>query len=123
MYRQRWSVEDSFKFVKDILGWEEVQLLNMQGLRALVALGWVAAGFLYELGITLEWQEVYFLARLGGWVPYKDRKPGKITLTRGLRRLLESLTTQTLVERLSSEQGGIPPRLAALMGVSAQGEL
>ena len=25
MYRQRWAVEDSFKFTKEILGWEEVQ--------------------------------------------------------------------------------------------------
>jgi hypothetical protein len=82
MYRQRWAVEDSFRFIKDILGWEEVQLLNLQGIRTLLALGWVAAGFLYELGVTLEWEEVQLLARLGGWVPCSDRNPGKIVLTR-----------------------------------------
>jgi hypothetical protein len=26
MYRQRWAVEDSFKFTKDCLGWEDVQV-------------------------------------------------------------------------------------------------
>ena len=31
-----------------------------------MALGWVAAGFLYELGVTLEWAEVRLLTRLGG---------------------------------------------------------
>jgi hypothetical protein len=31
-------------------GWEEVQVLDWQALRTLVALGWVAAGFLYGLG-------------------------------------------------------------------------
>jgi hypothetical protein len=62
MYRQRWAVEDSFHFVKDTLGWEEVQLLDMTGIRTLLALGWVAAGFLYELGITLDWEEVRLLA-------------------------------------------------------------
>jgi hypothetical protein len=54
MYRQRWAVEDSFKFTKGVLGWEEVQLLDLEGIRTLLALAWVAAGFLYELGMTLE---------------------------------------------------------------------
>jgi hypothetical protein len=49
MYRQRWAVEDSFRFIKDTLGWEDVQLLDLKGIRTLLALGWVAAGFLYEL--------------------------------------------------------------------------
>jgi hypothetical protein len=66
MYRQRWAVEDSFKFTKAVLGWEEVQLLDLEGIRTLLALAWVAAGFLYELGVTLEWEEVRLLARLGG---------------------------------------------------------
>jgi hypothetical protein len=90
MYRQRWAVEDSFHFVKDTLGWEEVQLLNMTGIRTLLALGWVAAAFLYELGVTLDWKEVRLLARLGGWAERKGNKPGKTVLTRGLRRLLDN---------------------------------
>ena len=48
MYRQRWGVEDCFKFTKDCLGWEEVQVLDLEGIRMLVALAWVAAGFLYQ---------------------------------------------------------------------------
>jgi hypothetical protein len=39
MYRQRWAVEDSFHFAKDTLGWEEVQLLELIGIRTLLALG------------------------------------------------------------------------------------
>jgi hypothetical protein len=58
--------------------------------------GLVAAGFLYQLGVTLEWAEVQLLAKLGGWVPHKDRRPGKITLMRGLRRLLDTLATQAI---------------------------
>ena len=61
-----YTIEDSFRFIKDTLGWEEVQLLDMTGIRTLLALGWVAAGFLYELGIALDWEEVRLLARLGG---------------------------------------------------------
>jgi hypothetical protein len=123
MYRQRWAVEDSFRFVKDTLGWEEVQLLNLQGIRTLLALGWVAAGFLYELGITLDWEEVQLLARLGGWVPRKDNKPGKIVLTRGLRRLLDMLVTRAFLNRYRSKHGDLPPRIASLLHPSPSGEL
>lgn len=119
MYRQRWSVEDSFKFIKDVLGWEQVQVLNMRGIRTLVALGWVAAGFLYELGITLEWEEVYFLACLGGWLPRPDRLPGKTVLTRGLRRLLDMLITQATLDRYVAKHGKLPAGIIGLMGALA----
>jgi hypothetical protein len=39
---------------------------------------------------------VQLLAKSGGWVPHKDRRPGKITLMRGLRRLLDMLATQAM---------------------------
>jgi hypothetical protein len=115
MYRQRWAVEDSFKFIKECLGWEEVQLMKLAAVRMMVALGWVAAGFLDELGVTLEWAEVWVLARLGGWVPHKGRKPGKQTLTRGLRRLMEMLTTEALLLAYLQEHGSFPPKIAAFL--------
>jgi hypothetical protein len=122
MYRQRWAVEDSFHFVKDTLGWEEVQLLDMTGIRTLLALGWVAAAFLYELGVTLDWEEVRLLARLGGWAERKGNKPGKTVLTRGLRRLLDMLVTQAVLDRHRAEHGDLPQRIAALLS-SPSGEL
>ncbi len=39
---------------------------------------WVAAGFLYQLGVTLEWAEVQLLAKLGGWVPHRDRPQARL---------------------------------------------
>ena len=122
MYRQRWAVEDSFHFVKDTLGWEEVQLLDMTGIRTLLALGWVAAAFLYELGVTLDWEEVRLLARLGGWAERKGNRPGKTVLTRGLRRLLDMLVTQAVLDRHRAEHGDLPQRIAALLS-SPSGEL
>jgi len=123
MYRQRWAVEDSFCFIKDILGWEEVQLLDMTGIRTMLALGWVAAGFLYELGVTLKWEEVQLLARLGGWAERKGNKPGKVVLTRGLRRLLDMLATQAYLDRYREEHGSLPPRIQSLIHSSPPGEL
>lgn len=119
MYRQRWAVEDCFKFTKDALGWEDVRLLDLEAIRTLVALGWVAAGFLYELGVTLDWPEVQLLGRLGGWAPRKDRPPGKTLLTRGLRRLLDHLATAAVLRDEIARHGALPPRLAALLGDAA----
>src|SRR5947209_9777393 len=115
MYRQRWSVEDSFKFFKTCLGWEDVQVLDWQGIRTLVALAWVAAGFLYQMGVTFEWVEVQLLAKLGGWEPHKDRLPGKITLMRGLGRLFEMVTTQAILSAYATQHQGLPPRIAAFL--------
>jgi hypothetical protein len=115
MYRQRWAVEDSFKVTKECLGWEEVQVLDLRGIRTLVAMAWVVAGFLSQLGVTLEWAEVQLLAKLGGWVPHKDRRPGKITLMRGLRRLLDMLATQAILSDAAAQPEGLPPKIRALL--------
>ena len=115
MYRQRWAVEDSFKVTKECLGWEEVQVLDLRGICTLVAMAWVVAGFLYQLGVTLEWAEVQLLAKLGGWVPHKDRRPGKITLMRGLRRLFDMLATQAILSEAAAQPEGLPPKIRALL--------
>lgn len=115
MYRQRWGVEDSFKFLKTCLGWEEVQVLDWQALRTLVALAWVAAGFLYDLGVSWDWAEVQLLAKLGGWEPHKDRQPGKITLQRGLSRLLDMLVTQAVLSQYETTHHGLPPQITAFL--------
>jgi Transposase DDE domain len=118
IYRQRWAAEDTFKVSKECLGWEEIQLLDLEAVRNLTALAWVAAGFLYELGVTFEWPEIRILARLGGWEERKDpkRRPGKIVLMRGLRRLLDLLATEAILADEIATHGALPPRLAALIG-------
>lgn len=121
MYRQRWAVEDAFKVGKTCLGWEEVQVLAYAAVQLLVALGWVAAGFLYELGVTLEWAEVRLLARLGGAPDRPDYRPGKMVLTRGLRRLLDLFATEAILRDEVRRHGSLPPRLAALIGRSPTG--
>jgi hypothetical protein len=124
MYRQRWGIEDSFKFTKTCLGWDEVQVLDWQAIKTMVALAWVAAGFLYEMGVTFSWEEVQLLAKLGGWVPQKGRFPGKIVLLRGLARLLDMLTTQAVLSRYISEHGSLPPKIAAFLhALSPPGQL
>ena len=89
-----------------------------------MALAWVAAGFLFDMGVTFEWTEVQLLAKLGGWEPHKGRFPGKITLQRGLGRLFEMLTTQAILSGYSTHHHGLPPNIAALLhGWQPPGEL
>ena len=116
LYRQRWAVEDAFKVTKECLGWEDVHVLKIDAVRTLVALAWVAAGFLYELGVTFEDAEVRLLARLGGWEQRPDRYPGKIILMRGLRRLLDVAAADTILADEIATYGHLPPRIAAMLG-------
>jgi hypothetical protein len=118
MYCQRGAIEDAFKVAKTCLGWEEVQVLAYDAVRLLAALGWVATGFLFELGVALEWGEVRRLRRLGGGEDRPNRPPGKIVLTRGLRRLLDSLAMEAVLAEEERRHGGLPPRIAALLGRS-----
>lgn len=115
MYRQRWAVEDTFKYTKTCLGLEAVQVLHLEAIRMLVALAWVAAGFLYEMGVTMEWPEIQFLARLGGWEKRPDRKPGKIVITRGLQQLITHLVIKTLLQNHIDQYGALPPGIIDLM--------
>jgi hypothetical protein len=116
MYCQRWAIEDAFKVAKTCLGWEDVQVMAYEAVRLLVAFGWVAAGFLFNLGVTLEWAEVRLLQRLGGGEERIDRPPGKLVLTRGLRRLFDLLATEAILAEEERRAGGLPPRIAALLG-------
>jgi hypothetical protein len=114
-YRRRWAVEDTFKFIKTSFGIEEVQMLSFEAIRRLVAYGWAAAGFLFHLGLTLEQPEVRLLAYLGGWEERKNRPPGKQVLTRGLRRLIDQATTETILRRHVEEHGDLPPFIKRLL--------
>jgi hypothetical protein len=58
---------------------------------------------------------VQLLAKLGGREPIKYRLPGKITLQRGLGRLLEMLVTQAILSGYATEHLALPPRMAALL--------
>jgi hypothetical protein len=122
-YRRRWSVEDTFKFVKTCFGAEEVQMLHLDAIRRLVAYAWVAAGFLFHLGLTLDDAEVRLLARLGGWEPRADRPPGKLILTRGLRRLLDRLATDAILQDHLDEFGDLPPFVKRILARSSRSPL
>ena len=67
------------------------------------------------LKTRLGWEEVQVLAKLGGWEPHKDRHPGKITLQRGLSRLLDMLVAQAVLSQYETTHHGLPPQIAAFL--------
>jgi hypothetical protein len=106
MDRQRWAVADAFNVGKPCLGWAEVQGLADEAVQLLVALGWVAAGFLFELGVTLAWPAGRLRARLGGAPARADDRPGTIVLTRGRRRRLDRCATEAILRDEVRRHGG-----------------
>jgi hypothetical protein len=115
MEREPWAAQDRFQVTKECLGWQEVQGLTWQALETLVALAWGPAGFLSHIGVPFRWEEVPLIAKWGGWVPPKDRTPGKITFMGGLRPLIDLLATQAVLSRSASEHQGLPPNLTAFL--------
>lgn len=78
--------------------WEQVAVLEFSAFRTLVALAFVAASFVFDLGADPTQSEIKFLARLGGYVPHKNRPPGKKCLLLGLQRLLQAHITAALLD-------------------------
>jgi hypothetical protein len=116
MYCQRWAIEDTFKTVKDTLGLESVQVLGLDAIRRLEALGWVALGYLLDLGVMLDWPEVRLLRRLGGGEDRANRPVGKTVLLRGLQRLFDLLATEAILADAIRRHGPLPPAIAAMLG-------
>jgi hypothetical protein len=114
-YRRRWAVEDLHKFIKTSFGMEDVQLLEFQAVRNLVALAWVAAGYLFHLGLTLEQPEVQLLARLGGWEGRANRPPGKRALSEGLGRLASKWAVEAELRAYLRQHGDLPPFVKRLL--------
>lgn len=119
MYAQRWAIEDTFKTVKATLGLESVQVLGFDAVRRLEALGWVALGYLLDLGVTLDWPPVRLLRRLGGGEARSNRPVGRAVLLRGLQRLFDLLATDAILADEVQRHGGLPPAIAAMLGRSA----
>lgn len=112
----RGAIEDTFKTVKDALGRDSVQVLGFDAVRRLEALGWVALGYLLDLGVTLDWPQVRLLRRLGGGEDRANRPVGKTVLLRGLQRLLDLLATEAILADERRRHGGLPPAIAAMLG-------
>jgi len=67
------------------------------------------------MGVTFQWEEVQLIAKLGGWERHNDRRPGKITLMRGLRRLIDLLATQAVLSQYVTQHEELPSNITAFL--------
>lgn len=114
LYLRRWTIEDVFAWTKTALGWEDVQVLGYEAVRTLVALSWVAAAYVFTLGESVDSPSVRLLAHLGGYVPHKNRPPGRKTLLLGLQRLTAAALTAQAARRPDLPSGNAV--LEAILG-------
>ena len=85
IYLMRAKIEVVFKFLKDVLGWEEFQVRDYEPIKNIIALAYFVGGYFYEIGSDLTQNPIIeLIAQLGGG-------KGKVThyyFLQGLKNLL-----------------------------------
>jgi len=95
IYLMRAKIEAVFKFLKEVLGWEEFQVRDYESIKNIIALAYFIGGYFYEIGSDLTANPVIAsIAQLGG---------GKGQVTRryfleGLKKLLIHKSVERFIE-------------------------
>lgn len=103
LYLHRWKIESVFRFLKQVLGWEEFLVQDWESIKNLISLAFFVGGYFYEIGDLLTKDpQIIWLAELGGG-------KGKVTrgyILRGIAKLLEIKQTQDFLKKnnISQEQ-------------------
>ncbi len=101
LYLMRAKIESVFKFLKDVLGWEEFQVRDYESIKNIIALAFFVGGYFYEIGSDLtENPTIALIAQLGGG-------KGKVTryyFLEGLKKLLTHKSVERFLEK--QEVGG-----------------
>jgi len=107
-YLMRAKIEAVFKFLKDVLGWEEFQLEDYEAIKNIIALAFFIAGYFYHIESALvENPTIQHICILGGG-------KGKVTRQFFLQGLAKMLIHAS-VERFIKEQGISPDEWADIM--------
>ena len=115
IYLKRAKIEGVFKFLKNVLGWEESQIREFAAIKTLLTFCYFVAGYFYEIESSLIHNEtIQFLAYLGNG-------KGKVTryyILRGLNKWIN----KTIVDEAIKEFNITPEMMAdiaklAMMGI------
>ncbi|WP_440616260.1 hypothetical protein [Cysteiniphilum sp. 6C5] len=71
-YLKRSRIEGVFKFIKGKLGWEEFRLKNFEGIKAITAIGFFVASYLYEIGQGEVYDDFVVLICLFSYIFYNQ---------------------------------------------------
>ncbi len=98
IYLMRPKVEAVFKFLKEVVGWEEFQVRDYTAIKNIIALAFFVGGYFYEIGSDLTKNPVIALiAQLGGG-------KGKVTRRYFLEGLSKLLIHQTVVRFIEQQE-------------------
>lgn len=102
LYLMRAKIEAVFKFLKEVLGWEEFQIRDYESIKNIIALAYFVGGYFYEIGSDLTKNPVIVLiSQLGGG-------KGKVTrryFLEGLKKLLVHQSVERFIEEQEVETG------------------
>ena len=95
-YLKRSRIEYVFKFLKEGLGWEEIQTRNFQGIQNLLSICFYVSSYLYEIGKEAAHDDyAILLAEIGGG-------KGKVTrhyILEGVKLILGKIRVDEVFER------------------------
>ncbi len=102
LYLMRAKIESVFKFLKEVLGWEEFQVRDYESIKNIITLAFFVGGYFYEIGSDLTKNPVIALiAQLGGG-------KGKVTrryFLEGLKKLLIHQSVERFIDEQEVETG------------------
>ena len=102
-YLSRSKIEYVFKFLKEGLGWEKLQIQDFKAIQRLLSICFYVASYLYEIGEEKAYDDyAILLAEIGGG-------KGKVTrhfIVRGIQQLLNHLRVSRILSKkeLSQEE-------------------
>jgi len=114
IYLQRSKIEGVFKFLKDVLGWEESQIRNFKAIKTVLTFCYFVAGYFYEIESELiENEAIQFIAYLGNG-------KGKVTrhyILQGFSKMITKAEVDDAIERF----GITPEQLQRIMQLMMRG--
>lgn len=109
IYMKRSRIEAVFKFLKDGLGWEEMQLQDFQAIQKLLSFCFFIAAYLYEVGDQQAYDDyAIVLADLGGGKGIVSRH----YIHNGIKNLLMKYRVDRFFERHKTSEDTIEIMLA-----------
>lgn len=98
IYLKRAKIEGVFKFLKDVLGWEESQIRDFKGIKTILTFCYFVAGYFYEIESALiENEVIQFIAYLGNG-------KGKVTrhyILQGFAKMITKVEVDDAIEEFN----------------------
>ncbi len=109
LYLHRWRIESVFRFLKQVLGWEEFLIQDWESIKNLISLAFFIGGYFYEIEDSLTQDpQIIWLAELGGG-------KGKVTrgyILNGIAKLLEAQQTQNFLSKNNISEAQVKQTIA-----------